>query len=51
LITVCDTGALVAFLNRNDPYHAWAVSVFKDFSVYRRNDRQVVHFLAPPPAV
>lgn len=26
---ICDTGPLVAFLNRNDPYHGWAVEVMK----------------------
>jgi predicted nucleic acid-binding protein len=29
VITICDTGPIVAFLNRNDPYHAWAVGVMK----------------------
>jgi predicted nucleic acid-binding protein len=27
--TICDTGPLVAFLNRNDPYHGWAVTLLK----------------------
>jgi predicted nucleic acid-binding protein len=27
--TICDTGPLVAYLNRNDPYHTWAMSVLK----------------------
>jgi predicted nucleic acid-binding protein len=26
---ICDTGPLVAYLNRNDPYHAWAVDLMK----------------------
>lgn len=26
---ICDTGPLVAYLNRRDPYHAWAVEVMK----------------------
>jgi len=26
---ICDTGPLVAYLNRHDPYHTWAVAVMK----------------------
>lgn len=29
MITICDTGPLVAYLNRNDPYYVWAVAVMK----------------------
>jgi predicted nucleic acid-binding protein len=29
VITICDTGPLVAYLNRNDPYHSWAMAVMK----------------------
>ena len=29
MITISDTGPLVAYLNRNDPYHSWAVAVMK----------------------
>ncbi|MEW6166198.1 MAG: PIN domain-containing protein [Pseudomonadota bacterium] len=29
MIHICDTGPLVSYLNRNDPYHAWAVALMK----------------------
>lgn len=29
MIHICDTGPLIAFLNRNDPYHAWAVGLMQ----------------------
>jgi predicted nucleic acid-binding protein len=29
VISICDTGPLVAYLNRNDPYHSWAVALMK----------------------
>lgn len=32
MIAICDTGPLVAYLNRNDPYHRWAVTLMKQVS-------------------
>src|SRR5579863_1485362 len=29
VITICDTGPLLAYLNRNDPYREWAVALMK----------------------
>jgi predicted nucleic acid-binding protein len=29
MTAICDTGPLVAYLNRHDPYHNWAVAVMK----------------------
>ena len=29
MISICDTGPLIAYLNRNDPYHQWAVALMK----------------------
>ena len=29
MINISDTGPLVAYLNRNDPYHSWAVAAMK----------------------
>lgn len=32
MINICDTGPLVAYLNRNDPYHDWAVGLMKQLA-------------------
>jgi predicted nucleic acid-binding protein len=29
MTAICDTGPLVAYLNRHDPYHTWAIAVMK----------------------
>ena len=32
MISICDTGPIVAYLNRNDPYHEWAVALMKQLA-------------------
>ena len=29
MITICDTGPVVAYLNRNDPHHQWSVEIMR----------------------
>ena len=29
MITICDTGPVVAYLNRNDPHHRWSVEIMR----------------------
>jgi uncharacterized protein len=29
VIFICDTGPLIAYLNRNDPYHSWTLALMK----------------------
>ena len=32
MIHICDSGPLVGFLNRNDPYHRWAIEAMQQTS-------------------
>ena len=52
---IADTGFLVAFANRGDRHHEWAVRVAEGvteplltFRVYRRNKRETIPLICPP---
>lgn len=47
---IADTGFLVAFANRGDAHHDWAVALAGDFRVYRRNKRETIPLICPPDA-
>jgi len=42
VITICDTGPIVAYLNRADPFHAWAVAVMRQVAPPLRTSEPVL---------
>ena len=42
MITICDTGPLVAYLNRADPLHEWAVAVMRQVAPPLRTSEAVL---------
>lgn len=42
MITICDTGPLVAYLNRADPFHDWAVAVMRQVAPPLRTSEPVL---------